>query len=210
MNTGAWTTAGTDKVQVGDTVFDVTTATKSNEAGTWTWTAKSGYDKTKAVSDTNNVGTLTLKGFKLSYEKATYAISLPAGVVVNVIGTNKITNTGAGNITAAIVANGDVMFIGTGNLSATDEQTEASTKSLYTSGIFGYGAMTFSGPDVTGTGGIVAALTTSNVDPVPVSHGIHDNGIKRADYVSHLRFNMFYLSVEQLDLFNRMSYLDRQ
>jgi len=171
-----WTTAGTDKVQVGDTVFDVTTATKSNEAGTWTWTAKSGYDKTKAVSDTNNVGTLTLKGFKLSYEKATYAISLPAGVVVNVIGTNKITNTGAGNITAAIVANGDVMFIGTGNLSATDEQTEASTKSLYTSGIFGYGAMTFSGPDVTGTGGIVAALTTSNVDPVPVSHGIHAKG----------------------------------
>jgi hypothetical protein len=131
----AWVTAGADKVRIGGTVFDASQASKSGASGRWKWQANSGYDNTKAVSSTNNSGTLTLSGYTLSYGRTSYTVSLPAGAVVRMNGKNKITNTGHNNVTSAIVADGDVMFTGTGSITAVDLKSSSGTKSSYTCGI---------------------------------------------------------------------------
>ena len=131
----AWVTAGADKVRIGGTVFDASQASKSGASGRWKWQANSGYDNTKAVSSTNNSGTLTLSGYTLSYGRTSYTVSLPAGAVVRMNGKNKITNTGHNNVTSAIVADGDVMFTGTGSITAVDSKSSSGTKSSYTCGI---------------------------------------------------------------------------
>jgi hypothetical protein len=55
------------QVILGDVRFDSMTASEKGDSGTWTWKAGPGYDSGKGVSASNNIGTLTLHNYSLSY-----------------------------------------------------------------------------------------------------------------------------------------------
>jgi len=153
----AVTNGGNAKVTVGTSTFDAAADSK-DEAGHWTWTAsKTAYDKTKAVSAENCSGTLALNGLTLKSSSGAYAISVPAGAVISVKGTNSVENSGTGTSTAAIAAAGDVLFTGDGELTATDAQTAEASKSAVTAGITAAGKLDNEAVSVTATGGVAAA-----------------------------------------------------
>jgi hypothetical protein len=161
-NGGTYDIKESKQVILGDISFDSSAASRKGDSGTWTWKAGPGYDSGKGVSASNNIGTLTLHNYSLSYsgireskggsspwDNKQFAVFVPAGTIVKVTGENRIENLSHGVMTTAFLSGGDVFFTGSGSLDVTDRQTAAETKSNITIGMYISGDLLSEGPDIT-------------------------------------------------------------
>jgi hypothetical protein len=99
-----------------------------------------------------NDGVLTLENVNFSTSARTgLQIRYPAGITINLVGTNSITSTHTTETNSGIDSNGEICFIGTGSLTVRSGDTSAPSRGIALTGT--YDSLSVSGCSVTVVGG---------------------------------------------------------